>query len=175
MPLRNLFILIILSSFLLFPSQATAFSLSGLFSSQDSWLTRLQEKIEVTLARNTDDKIKVLERQAQKRLDLAKKQAEKGNFSAATALIKSYQTVKGKEGTILVKASPALMIQAQEQTLKQQSQIEDLKRLAAPENVPALTEIQQAVTNNVKSSLESSGRLEEAKKFEEKAQSIWFP
>ena len=88
----------VLFAFLSFPSQAHAAPLGNIFISPDSFIVKIQERIESLFAFNTEQKIIVLERQAERRLTQAENLVKTKDVNKVSSLIKSYETLKEKQG-----------------------------------------------------------------------------
>src|SRR3989344_2942462 len=120
-------------SFVLFvlmfsPRPAHAATLNDLFTSPDSFLVKIQERIESFFAFRTEQKITVLERQAERRLTSAENLTKTKDNNQVLSLIKSYEALKETQGNLIKAASITVPTEVKEQTVKQQARIEDIKK-----------------------------------------------
>src|SRR3989304_6196434 len=83
------------------PQQAHATTLNNIFFSPDSFIVKIQERIEYFFAFNTEKKIAVLEKQAERRLTQAENLAKTKNVDKISSLIKSYETLKETQGNLI--------------------------------------------------------------------------
>lgn len=110
-----------------FPKPALAAPLDDIFSSPDSFIVKIQERIEYFFAFNTERKVVVLEKQAERRLAFAQKWAKEGDDTKTAALIESYEGVKKKESLLLKDAPASVMKPVKEKIIEEQKTIEEIK------------------------------------------------
>ena len=119
---------LVLFAFLSFPSQAHAAPLNDIFTSPDSFIVKIQERIESFFAFTTDRKIIVLEKQAERRLAQAESLVKAKDIGKVSSLIKSYETLKENQGNLIKEASTTVPAEVKKQTVRQQARIEDIKK-----------------------------------------------
>lgn len=112
---------------LVFPSKAYAMTVGEIFTSPESILVRVQERIEYALTFNIDRKILVLEKHAKRRLDYAGKRAKEGDDTQTAVLVKSYEGTKKKENLLLKDAPVSVMELFKERVTEEQKTIEEIK------------------------------------------------
>src|SRR3989344_8529321 len=117
---------LVLFAFVFSPQPAHAATLNDLFTSPDSFLVKIQERIESFFAFRTEQKITVLERQAERRLTSAENLTKTKDVDKVPSLIKSYETLKEEQGNLIKAASITVPTEVKEQTVKQQARIEDI-------------------------------------------------
>ena len=113
------------------PSPIHAAPLSDLFTAPDSLIVKIQEKVEYFFAFSDQQKIAVLDKQAERRLAHAKSLVKTADVAKIPALLKEYETLKHKQSELIKVAPATTLVNAEEETVKQQASIEDLK-----ENLP---------------------------------------
>jgi len=89
------------------PRQALASPPNSIFSSPDSPIMRIRERIEYFFAFNTQKKVIVLEKQAERRLTQAENLAKTKSVDQIPPLIKSYETLKERQGG-LIRGAPTI-------------------------------------------------------------------
>ena len=168
----------VLFAFLSFPSQAHAAPLGNIFTSPDSFIVKIQERIEYFFAFTTDRKIIVLEKQAERRLTQAENLIKTKDVNKISSLIKSYETLKETQGNLIKAASTAVPAEVKEHTVQQQARIEGIKK-DLPESTKEIIEnSQKTVIKTVIDNLqdENSGTIEnEATEFAEEVKNVLDP
>ena len=125
------------------PRQALASPPNSIFSSPDSPIMRIRERIEYFFAFNTQKKVIVLEKQAERRLTQAENLAKTKSVDQIPPLIKSYETLKERQGGLIRGAPTIDLAGAKERTIEQQSRIEGIKK-DMPENAKDVVENSQS-------------------------------
>src|SRR3990170_5234543 len=110
------------------PQQAHASPLGDVFSSPDSIIVKIQERIEYFFAFKREQKVLVLDKQAERRLTRAENLVKTGDANKTLSLIKNYETLKEKQGDLIKIAPTTVLAEVKERTIKQQARIEDIKK-----------------------------------------------
>ena len=161
-----------------FPRQALAAPRAGIFISPDSLFIKIQERIESFFAFRTEQKIIVLEKQAERRLTQAENLMKTGDVGKVSSIIKSYEVLKEAQNTLIKAASITVPAEVKEQTIKQQARIEDMKEDMPESTKEVVEESQRTVIKAVIDNLqdENSGTIEnEATKFAEEVKNVIDP
>src|SRR3989344_5128143 len=149
----------VLFAFLSFPSQAHAAPLGNIFTSPDSFIVKIQERIEYFFAFTTDRKIIVLEKQAERRLAQAENLIKTKDVNKVSSLIKSYETLKETQGDLIKSASITVPAEVKEQTVQQQARIENMKE-DLPEGTQEMIEgSQKTVIKTMMDNIDDSGTI----------------
>ena len=158
------------------PRQAQAAPLGNIFISPDSLFVKIQERIESFFAFSTEQKIIVLEKQAERRLTQAENLVKTKDVDQALSMIKSYETLKEKQGNLIKTTSTTVPAEVKEQTVQQQTRIEDMKE-DMPESIKeVIEESQRTVIKTVIDNLDDSGTIEnEATEFAEEIKNVIDP
>ena len=161
------------------PQQAHATTLNDIFTSPDSFIVKIQERIEYFFAFSTEQKVVVLEKQAERRLERAENLVQMGDIDKISSLIKSYETLKEKQGDLIGKAPTTVLAEVKEHTVQQQARIEDIKK-DLPEGTKEIIEnSQRTVIKTVIDNLQDeSGTTEienEANEFAEEVKNVLDP
>ena len=174
----SIFIIFVIFVIIFSPRQTLAFSLNDIFSSPDSLIVRIQERIEYFFAFSTEQKVIILEKQAERRLTQAEKLAKINGVDQTLSLIKSYETLKKTQGDLIKAASITVPAEVKEQTVQQQARIENMKE-DLPESTKEIVEnSQKTVIKTVIDNLqdENSGTIEnEATEFAEEVKNVLDP
>ena len=107
------------------PKASYAFSLQEMFTSENSVITKIQERIEYFFAFKVENKVAVLEKQAEKRLVMAQGYAKEGNNERVKSLMQSYLQIKEQQNDLLEKTSNKKVLDTvEERTVEQQKTME---------------------------------------------------
>src|SRR3989338_6062634 len=115
--LTFLTVFLVIFAFLFSPQPVYAASLGNIFTSPDSFFVKIQERIEYFFAFNTEQKITVLEKQAERRLAQAENLIKTKDVNKVSSLIKSYETLKETQGDLIKSASITVPAEVKEQTV----------------------------------------------------------
>ena len=160
------------------PKLTLAAPLGDIFSSQDSLFVRIQERIEYFFAFNIQQKVIVLEKQAERRLTRAENLVKTKDVGQALSLIKSYEILKEKQGDLIGGAPATVLDKAKEQTIKQQARIEDMKEDMPEEAKELIEDGQKTVIKTMMDTIDDSGTKEdkdEATEFAEEIKNVIDP
>jgi len=170
---------LVLFAFVFSPQPAHAATLNDLFTSPDSFLVKIQERIESFFAFRTEQKITVLEKQAERRLTRAEDLTKTKDNNQVLSLIKSYEALKETQGNLIKAASTTVPAHVKEHTVQQQARIEDIKK-DLPEGTKEIIEnSQRTIIKTVMDNLQDeSGTTEienEAAEFAEEVKNVLDP
>lgn len=160
------------------PKPALAATLNDIFTSPDSLIVKVQERIEYFFAFRTEQKVTVLEKQAERRLARAENLAKTKDNNQVLSLIKSYKTLKEKQGNLIESAPTTNLAGIKEQTIKQQARIEDMKEDMPDDEKEIIEESQRTVIKTMMDNIDDSGTKEdkdEATEFAEEVKNVLDP
>lgn len=161
-------------TFSVFPKEAKAISFNNLFSNSSSFITKVKEKIEYVLAFTPSQKVRVLEKQATKRLEEAKNEAQKGNDKMVENSVKTYENLKNQQSSLLDKDDNIMMQEVKNQTIKQQEMLKEIT-IFTPANNQVIENVHNTVVENVKKTIEYKEGTTGGAAFEEKATRVFAP
>ncbi len=171
-----LFILLLFSVSFFVPKTAYAFSLQETFASENSVITRIQEGIEYFFAFKVENKVAVLEKQAEKRLIMAQGYSKEGNNERVKNLIQSYLQIKEKQNDLLGKTSDEKLLNAvEERTVEQQKTMEEIKTRIGEGMKQEVVQAQEQVVNQVAEKIVEVKGTEGKTEFFEKVEHVWAP
>ncbi len=173
---------ILLSIMLLFliglfvPKTAQAFDLREALTSEDSILVKIQEGIEYFFAFKVENKIAVLEKQAEKRLALAQSYTDKKNDKKLQSVMQNYLQIKDKQNDLLEKTSDEKVLDmVEERTVEQQKTIENIKTKINENGKQNVVKIQEQVVNQVAERIIEINGKEGQTEFFNKVEHVWAP
>lgn len=153
-----------------------AFSLQETFTSENSVVTRIQEGIEYFFAFRVENKVAVLEKQAEKRLAIAQGYANEGNNERVKNLIQNYLQIKEKQNNLLGNTSDKKVLNAvEERTVEQQKTMEEIKTKIGEGTKKEVVEAQEQVVNQVAEKIVEVKGTEGQTKFFQKVEHVWAP
>lgn len=161
-----------------FPKPAHAAPLDDIFFSPDSFIVKIRERIEYFFAFRTEQKVIVLEKQAERRLKQAENLVKTKDVNQALSLIKSYETLKEKQGDLIESAPTTDLTGVKEQTIQQQARIEDMKGYIPDAAKDIIEEGQRTVIKTMIDNLDDSGTKEdkdEVAEFTEEVKNVLDP
>lgn len=160
------------------PRPVHAAPLNDIFSSPDSFIVKIQERIEYFFAFSTKQKVIVLEKQAERRLTQAENLIKTKDVDQALSLIKSYETLKEKQGDLIKDTPTTDLAGVKEQTVKQQARIENMKKDISEDKKEIIEESQKAVIKTMLDTIDASRTTEdenEAIEFAEEVKNVLDP
>ena len=162
-------------SVFMFPRQALAVSLGDIFSSPDSLIVRIQERIEYFFAFNTKQKVVILDKQAERRLTRAENLVKTGDANKTLILIKSYEILKERQGG-LIKAAPATVLtEVKERTVQQQARIEGIKKEMPGETRKLIETGQVTIIKTMVDNIEAKEDVKEVTAFVKELKNVIDP
>lgn len=157
------------------PKPAHAATLDDIFSSPGSLIVRIQERIEYFFAFKTEQKVAVLDRQAERRLLQAENLVKTKNIDQALPLIKSYQALKERQSD-LIKTLPTIdLVGTKEQTIRQQARIEDIKKSTPDEADEIIEESQRTVVKTMVDNIKMEEDEEKVTEFADEVKNVLDP
>jgi hypothetical protein len=148
---RILFLALFFFSFCLFvPQTSKAVDLKEVLTSENSIITKIQEGVEYLFAFKTENKVQVLEKQAERRLIMAKGYADQGNNERVQNIMQSYLQIKEKQNDLLGKDDTKDVLgDVEERTIEQQKTMEEIKTKIDDNGKQGVVEVQEKVVNQV--------------------------
>ena len=162
-------------SVFMFPRQALAAPLGDIFSSPDSLIVRIQERIEYFFAFNTEQKIVVLDKQAERRLTRAENLVKTGNANKTLSLIKNYETLKERQGGLIIVAPTTVLTEAKERTVQQQARIEGIKKEMPGETRKLIETGQVTIIKTMVENIEAKEDVKEVTEFVKELKNVIEP
>lgn len=156
---------------LLFPK----ISLAADSPSGETILTKVQESIEYFFTFKTENKIQVLENNAEKRLTWAQEYANVGNEEKVKNMVQSYQQIKEKQENLLGKIDGEVLGTVAERTIEQQETMEKLKVVTSDAVDNWIVDTQENVVNGVAQKIVVVNGTEGQTEFFQKVEHIWAP
>ncbi len=142
--------------------------------SSDSFLTKIQEKVEYFFAFRVEKKVQVLEKHAEKRLTLAQSCAEEGEDEEVSGLLQNYLQIKEKQNNLLGKTGNGDVLGAVEgRTVEQQKTMEEIKTKVEGEVKQQVVEVQEQVVNQVAQRIIEVNGSEGVTEFFQKVEHVW--
>ncbi len=178
MSIRKILVLILLlfSVSLLVPKASHAVSLQEMLTSENSVITKVQEGIEYFFAFKVENKVQVLERQAEKRLTLAQSYAEDGNNARVQSVMQSYLQIKEKQNDLLGKnTSEDVLGAVEERTIEQQKTMEEIKTKTGEDVKQNIIQVQEKVVNQVAQRIIEVNGPQGQTEFFNKVEHVWAP
>lgn len=161
---------------LFIPKTSYAFSLQEVLTSENSIVTKIQEGIEYFFAFKVEDKILVLEKQAEKRLALAQGYADKKNDQKLKSLMQDYLQIKDRQNDLLGKTKDGEVLSTVEgKTIEQQKIIEEIKTKINEVGKQNVVQIQEQVVNQVGERIVEVNGKEGQTEFFQKVEHVWAP
>jgi len=172
-------LLIVLSFFtlaLVAPQPSEAINLRETLISESSILTKIQEGIEYFFAFKVENKIAVLEKQADNRLVLAQSYIDNKNDQKLKSVMQDYLQIKEKQSNLLAKTGDRKVLNAvEERTVVQQKTMEEMKTQINEVGKQNVVKIQEQVVNQVAEKVVATEGTEGATEFLNKVEHVWAP
>ena len=161
---------------LCFPKNSQAFSLGEALTSEDSIITKIQEGIEYFIAFKDENKVRVLEKQAEKRLTYAQGYADEGNEQKVQSLVQNYLQIKEKQNELLGKIDDGEVLGAvEERTIEQQRTMEQIKLKIDNDGKQNVIQVQERVVNQVAKRVIDVNGTEGTTEFLNEVAHVWAP
>ncbi len=161
---------------LLVPRTSRAVDLREVLTSEDSIVARIQERIEYFFAFRVEKKVEVLEKQAEKRLIMARGYAEKGNDEKVQNLLQNYLQIKERQNSLLGKTNgEEILGKVEERTIEQQKTMEEIKTKIDKGAKQEVIQVQEQVVNQVAKRVIDVNGSEGATEFLQKVEHVWAP
>lgn len=143
-----------------------------------SFFTIIGERIEYIFAFKAEKKIEVLEKHAEKRLEVAQDLAKEGDGEGVKNQIQDYNDTKEKQDGLLAKIdNPSGMLgKVEERTIDQQKTMEEIKTNVVDQNVKnEIIQVQENVVNQVAKNIVEVNGKEGQTEFFQKVEQVWAP
>ena len=171
-----LFTLVLFTICLFVPKTSQAFDLREALTSENSIVTKIQEGIEYFFAFKVENKVAVLDKQAEKRLDIAQDYADKGNDQKVQGLMQNFLQIKEKQGNLLEKITDGKILDTVEgRTIEQQKTMEDIKTKIDGDGKQNVIKVQEQVVNQVAKRVIDVNGKEGATEFLNEVVHVWAP
>jgi len=168
-------LLVLLFVGLIVPKASLAFDLREVFTSGDSIVVRVRERIEYFFAFRVENKVEVLEKQAERRLETAQNSVENGNNSKVLNLLQNYLQIKGRQDDLLDDVDEGIIGGVKEKTLGQQIIMEGIKGKVDGEMKQGVMRIQEQVVNQVAQRVIEVNGKEGQTEFLNNVGHVWAP
>jgi hypothetical protein len=174
---RILLLTLFLFSFcLLTPQTSKAVDLKQVLTSENSIITKIQEGVEYFLAFKTENKVQVLEKQAERRLTMAKGYADQGNEERVQSVMQSYLQIKERENQLLGKPDMKEVLgDVEKRTIEQQKTMEEIKTKIDDKGKQGVIQIQEKVVNQVGQKVVEVNGTKGQAEFFNKVEHVWAP
>lgn len=160
----------------MFPRTSKAVDLKEMLTSESSIMTKVQEGIEYFFAFRVENKIAVLEKQAEKRLVLAQSYVDKKNDQKLQSVMQNYLQIKEKQNDLLEKIDDGKVLnKVEERTVAQQKIMEEIKIKINEAGKQNVIKIQEQVVNQVAKRVVVTNGMKGATEFLNKVEHVWAP
>lgn len=158
------------------PKPSKAVDLQEMLTSEDSIVVKVQEGIEYFFAFKVENKIRVLEKHAEKRLTRAQEYAEEGEDKRVQNLTQGYLQIKERQNDLLGKTDGGDVLGAvEERTIEQQKTMEEIKTKMDVDTQQQVVQVQEKVVNQVAQRIIETNGTEGANEFFQKVEHVWAP
>lgn len=143
--------------------------------SNDSFVIRIIEKMEYFFAFGTDKKVEVLEKQAERKLDMVQSNVKDGDNGKVSNLLQNYLEIKNRQNDLLNDAGEEMIDKVEERTLGQQMIMEEIK-VGVDEGIKQnVIQVQEQVVNQVAQRIVEVNGKEGQTEFFNKVEHVWAP
>lgn len=158
------------------PKNSKAIDLQEALTSENSIVTKIQEGVEYFFNFKIENKVQVLEKQAEKRLVMAQNYAEDGNNDRVGEVIQNYSEIKDKQNNLLGKINDQGVLGAvAERTIEQQKTMEQIKLRVDGDIKQNVVQTQEHVVNQVAKWVIDVNGTEGATNFLNGVAHVWAP
>lgn len=157
------------------PKMTQAFDIREVFTSGDSIVVKIGERIEYFFAFNTEKKVEVLEKQAGRRLETAQNNVKKGDDSKVPNLLQNYLQIKNRQNDLLEDMDEDVIGEVGENTLGQQIVMEGIKGKVDEGVKREVIQVQEQVVNQVAQRIVEVDGKEGQTEFLNKVEHVWAP
>jgi len=172
---RLLFVMAFLFVGLIAPKITYAFDIREVFSSGNSMVVNIRERVEYLLTFGVEKKVEVLEKQAERKLESAQNNVKNGDDSKVPNLLQNYLQIKNKQNDLLDDADEGVMERVEERTLGQQITMEGMKGKIDEGTKQEMIQIQEQVVNQVAQRIVGVNGKEGQSEFLNKVEHVWAP
>lgn len=157
------------------PSDSKAIDLQQTLTSENSIITKIQEGVEYFFAFGVENKVQVLEKHAERRLEMAQEYANEGDGERVQNLIQNYMQIKEKQDGLLDRVDDQVLGAVAERTVEQQKTMEAIKTKTSNEVKNEVVQVQEQVVNQVAQRVVVANGTEGQTEFFEKVEHVWAP
>jgi hypothetical protein len=158
------------------PKTSNAVNLQEILTSGNSTMVKIQEGIEYFFAFRTAKKVEVLEKQAEKRLNMAQKYVDQKDNEKIQNMFQNYLQIKGKQNDLLEKTDEKdILRDVEESTIEQQKTMEEIKKKLNEDGKQNVVDIQEKVVNQVSQRIIEVDGPEGQTEFLNKVLHVWAP
>jgi len=176
MKTKKLLFTVFLVTYFFISSPVHALDLNTVFNPQNSIILKIQEGVEYFFAFSNESKIAVLDKQAEKRLDMAQDSANQKNDNQVENLVQDYLEIKDKQDNILEKSdNDQVLGMVKTRTIEQQKTMEQLKAKVNNEVKKQVVQVQERVVNQVAKRVVEVNGKEGQTEFLNKVEHVWAP
>ena len=143
--------------------------------SGETLLVKVQEAVQYLFTFKTENKVQVLENNAEKRLTWAQEYAEAGNEDGIKNMIQSYQQIKGKQVDLLGKVDGEVLGAVAERTIEQQETMEKLKVVTSDAIDNWIVDAEEKAVNGVAERIVVVNGAEGQTEFFNEVKTVWAP
>lgn len=157
------------------PKTSLAFDFREVFTSGDSIVVKIRERVEYFFANSLDKKVEVLEKQADRRLEAASNNVENGDDKKVPNLLQNYLQIKNIQNDLLENTDEEVLDKVQERTLGQQIVMEGIKGKIDVDGKQGVAQVQEQVVNQVAQRIVEVNGKEGQTEFFNKVEHVWAP
>ena len=165
-------VLLLLTLVFLFPKNTLA---ADTITSGETVLIKIQESIQYFFTFKTEDKVQILENNAEKRLTWAQEYTNVGDDTNAENMIQSYLKIKERQNNFLGKIDGEVLGAVAERTVEQQKTMETIKTKAGDNLKMEVVQVQERVVNQVAERIVVVNGTEGQTEFFNKVEHVWAP
>jgi len=146
-------------------------------TTETSFFARIQERIEYFLAFGVENKVQVLEKQAEKRLEQAQNNVTSGNSEKANTQLQDYLQTKERQNNLIddMDHPENVMNQVEERTINQQHTMEQIKNVVDEDMKQEVVQVQEQVVNQVAKRVVDINGSEGLTEFFGQVEHVWAP
>jgi len=161
---------------LVFPQRAVAASQNNPFSPPSFFTIQAQEAVEYFFAFKIENKVAVLEKQAEKRLVSAQEYALQGNDKKTQNSLQNYLKIKERQTQLLGKLDDENDLKTvTDSTIEQQKVLETIKTKTNSDTKQEVIQVQEKVVNQMAKQVIDVHGSEKATEFLNDAAHVWAP
>jgi len=170
-------LLVVLSLFvsLIAPKTTQAFDIKEVFSGENSIIVKIRERVEYLFTFGVENKVELLERQAERKLETAQSNVKNGDDSKVPGLLQNYLQIKNRQDDILDDVDGEVIDKVEENTLGQQITMEGMKGKIDEGTKQEMIQVQEQVVNQVAQRIVEVNGKEGQTEFFEKVEQVWAP
>lgn len=174
---KNLRLVLLLAIFIgLTPTTALAAESSPGSIFNHPLLLKIKDNLQYFFTFGVDNKITLLDKQAEAKLNLAQDYAADGKQVEVKNSVQNYLQVKQKQGDLLDQADDDNSLnQVRQRTLEQQQTMEQLKLQVGEDIKPEIVQAQEQVVNQVAQHVVVANGVEGRDEFFQQVEHVWAP